>query len=184
MVWLSYDDPLPTQKENMNLDITALLASPIGIAEVKSLALCLTTEQLQAYLLSNDLRTARNAAWTLTHKSAHDIGTLPQAMLVDLAMSTDNVSLRRLTLSLIERQAMKEEELRSDFLDFCLLHMTMLEEPSGVQALCMKIAYKMCAFYPELMQEFETTLHLMHTEHYKPGMRSLMKKIRKQTPTR
>ena len=72
---------------------------------------------------------------------------------------------------------MNEEDLRTDFLDFCLEHMASIEEFPGVQTLCMKLAYRMCCFYPELMDELKRTLEMMDIEYYKPAVKGLRQRI-------
>lgn len=155
------------------------LSKRIGINEVKALAKDVPPTELYELMRSDDDTTRRNAAWAMTHKSDSEIALLPQQELIDLVLTTESTPLRRLTLNLIARQPMEAEGVRSDFLDFCMAHMVMLEEPPGVQALCMKLAHRMCGFYPELMHEFRETLRLIHIEHYKPGMRCVIKKLRK-----
>lgn len=160
--------------------ILEVIGNPLGAADVKRLAKEVPTERLFEYIFDTDSHVARNAAWVLTHKPTHELMPLPPERLVDMTLTTPNTSLRRLTLALIERRGIKEEDLRTDFLDFCLQHMMMLDEPTGVQALCLKLAHQMCSFYPELMREFGETLHLMQPEDYKPGMRHLIKKVKKE----
>ncbi|MBO4600186.1 MAG: hypothetical protein J5641_05560 [Bacteroidales bacterium] len=149
--------------------------------EVRRMAAEMPALSLFECLYDADDRVARNAAWVLTHKPVSEISTLPQDRLIDLAITTPGSALRRLTLNLIEQQPMAAEEVRTDFLDFCLSHMVMLEEPPGVQSLCLKLAYRMCSLYPELMPEFVATLNLMPTEFYKPGLKYLIKKIKQST---
>ena len=67
--------------------------------------------------------------------------------------------------------------LRTDFLDFCFEHMVSIEEFPGIQTLCMKLAYRMCSFYPELMDELKHTLEAMEIEFYKPAVKCLRKRI-------
>ena len=43
--------------------------------------------------------------------------------------------------------------------------------------LCMKLAYRMCSFYPELMDELKRTLEAMEIEYYKPAIKCLRKRI-------
>ena len=74
-------------------------------------------------------------------------------------------------------EKMQEHTLRTDFLDFCLEHMASVGEPPGVQALCMKLAFRMCQFYPELSEELRRTLESMDADSYKPAVVSLIKKI-------
>ena len=92
-------------------------------------------------------------------------------------MLTENPSVRRLTLNIIERLKMGEDNLRTDFLDFCFDHMTRLDEFSGIQSLCMKLAFRMCQFYPELSDEFMRTLEAMEIDYYKPAVKGLRRKI-------
>ena len=83
----------------------------------------------------------------------------------------------QLTLNIIERLEINEEDLQTDFLDFCLEHMVSIEEFPGVQTLCMKLAYRMCSFYPELMDELKLTLETMAIEYYKPAVKGLRQRI-------
>ena len=175
------------------------LRESLGGAEVRALAKEVPCSLLLPCLAEEeDIRVARNAAWVLTHKSPTEIRTLPQDGLIDLSLAkspteirtlpqdglidlslaTPDTSLRRLTLCLVERQGIAAEEVRTDFLDFCLLHMRLPQEPPGVQALCMKLAYSMCSPYPELLHEFQETLNLMQPEQHKPGVKHLINKIK------
>ena len=83
----------------------------------------------------------------------------------------------QLTQNIIERLEINEEDLQTDFLDFCLEHMVSIEEFPGVQTLCMKLAYRMCSFYPELMDELKLTLETMAIEYYKPAVKGLRQRI-------
>lgn len=161
-----------------------LLSERIGIKEVKVLAKEQPVEMLWQLVLGDDSLKGRNAAWVLTHKPLSEICQLPYQQMIDLAIATPSVPIRRLTLCLIERIPMDPEQLRTDFLDFCLQHMIMLEEPSGVQALCMKLAQRMCAYYPELEHEFYETLRMAHKEFFKPGVTHLIKKYLAKSPNK
>jgi hypothetical protein len=152
----------------------------LSIDDIRSLAGRMPTEVLFEAIYDSDSQVARNAAWVLTHKPKSAIAHIPQERLIDYALTTPDSSLRRLTLSLIERQGIAQEDIRTDFLDFCLGHMVMLEEPTGVQSLCMKLAHSMCSHFPELEHEFRQTIGLMHSEHYKPGLKHLIKKYNKE----
>ena len=124
-------------------------------------------------------RVARTALWALTKGTDQELATL-QLMLyefIDLAMSTENSSVRRLSLNLVERLDMGEEDITTDFLDFCFEHMVDIEEYPGVQTLCMKLAFRMCQFYPDLMDELKRTIEAMQIEYYKPAVKSLRARI-------
>ena len=117
--------------------------------------------------------------WGLTKATDEELSKLQVILdeLIEQAIQTENSSLRRLTLNIIERLKMNEEDLRTDFLDFCLEHMASIEEFPGVQTLCMKLAYRMCCFYPELMDELKRTLEMMDIEYYKPAVKGLRQRI-------
>ena len=93
------------------------------------------------------------------------------------AMQTANSSVRRLSLNIVERLEMSEEDLRTDFLDFCFEHMIDVGEFSGIQSVCMKLAFRMCKFYPELMGELKRTLEAMEIDYYKPAVKCVRNKI-------
>jgi len=131
------------------------------------------------YVFDGDHRIARSALWGLTKASDEELAELQVLLneLIDQAMQTENSSVRRLTLSIIERLKMEEDDLRTDFLDFCLEHMVSIKEYPGIQTLCMKLAFRMCQFYPELAEELKRTIEDMEIDYYKPAVKGLRKKI-------
>ena len=131
------------------------------------------------YVFDSDYRVARSALWGLTKAKDEELSELQMILneLTDQAMQTGNSSVRRLTLNIIERLKMDEDDLRTDFLDFCFEHMVSIEEFPGIQTLCMKLAYRMCSFYPELMDELKRTLEAIEIDYYKPAVKSLRKRI-------
>lgn len=161
-------------------EILQRLRESFGGAEVRALAKEVPCSLLLTCLDDADIRVARNAAWVLTHKPLSEIRMLPPDRLIDLALTTSDTSLRRLVLCLVEKLPMSQEEMRTDLLDFCLLHMRLPQEPPGVQALCMKLAHSMCSPYPDLVREFQETLSIMQPELYKPGVQHLINKMKKE----
>ena len=131
------------------------------------------------FMHHEDYRVARNALWALTKASNQEFEAL-QSMLhefIELAMSAENSSVRRLSLNLVERLKMDEEDLRTDFLDFCFERMIDVEEYPGIQSISMKLAFRMCKFYPELTDELKRTLEAMEIEYYKPAVKSIRNRI-------
>ena len=142
------------------------------------------------YIFDLDYRVARSALWGLTKATDKELSELQVILneLIDQAMQTENSSVRRLTLNIIERLwvgerssgmrlTLEEDDLRTDFLDFCFEHMVSIEEFPGIQTLCMKLAYRMCSLYPELMEELKRTLEAMEIDYYKPAVKCLRKRI-------
>ena len=131
------------------------------------------------FMHSDDERVARNAFWILTKATDKELSQLQPILneLIDLALTTTSSSVRRLSLNIIERLEMKEDDLRTDFLDFCLEHMADADELPGIQSISMKLAYRMCKFYPELMDEFKATLESMEPDFFKPAVNCVRNRI-------
>lgn len=132
-----------------------------------------------AFMHDEDYQVARNAIWGLTKATDEELQQL-QPMLhtfIDLALSTDNSSVRRLALNTVERLRMEEEDLRTDFYNFCIEHMTDVTEYPGIQSLCMKLAYRISQFYPELQDALIRILEGMEIDYYKPAVKSVQGRI-------
>lgn len=134
---------------------------------------------LIAYLHDDDYQVTRNALWGLTKATDKELSSLQPMLheLIDKALSHENPSVRRLSMNIIVRLKMEEDDLRTDFLDFCLDHMQKPDEYPGIQSLCLKLAYRMCQFYPELMDELRRTLESMDMSYYSPALRSVRNRI-------
>ena len=131
------------------------------------------------YAFSEDYLVARSALWGLTKASKEELSQLQVILneLINQAMLTGNSSVRRLSLNIVERLEMSEDDLRTDFLDFCFEHMMDVEEFPGIQSVCMKLAFRMCKFYPELMDELKRILEAMEIDYYKPAVKGVRSKI-------
>ena len=141
------------------------------------------------YAFNQDYRVARSSLWGLTKASKEELSQLQaiQNEFIDQAIQTDNSSVRRLSLNVVERLKMDEDDLRTDFLDFCFEHMMDVEEYPGIQSVCMKLAFRMCKFfaersggaerYPELMDELKRTLEAMEIDYYKPAVKCVRNRI-------
>lgn len=138
-------------------------------------------ERLFRAMLSGEGKEASNAAWALTHLPVADnkhIATHREE-LVQLAVSTPEVPLRRLSMALLERLEWGVDDVRIDLLDFCLEHMMRPDEPYGVKALCMKLAYRQCRHYPELCGELKRCLLLMEPSELGAGVKHTRGKLLK-----
>ena len=131
------------------------------------------------YAFDANYRVARSALWGLTKASDKELSQLQVLLdeLIDQAVHTENSSVRRLTLNIIERLELTEDHLRTDFIDFCMEHMVAGDEFPGVQTLCMKLSYRMCSFYPELMEEFKRIVDAMEIDYYKPAVKGIRNRI-------
>ena len=158
----------------MHIDnIKALAKSAHEDAEVR--------ERLFRTMLSGEGKEASNAAWALTHLPKEDniYINMYRAELVQLALITPEVPLRRLSMVLLERLDWGRDDVRTDLLDFCLEHMMRPDEPYGVKALCMKLAYSQCRHYPELCAELKQALLLMEPSELGAGVKHTRGKLLK-----
>ena len=138
-------------------------------------------ERLFRSMLSSEGKEASNAAWALTHLPDSDNQYIDEHReeLVRLAVSTPEVPIRRLSMVLLERLGWGIDDVRTDLLDFCLEHMLRPDEPYGVKALCMKLAYQQCRHYPELKEELRQGLLLMEPTELGTGVKHTRGKILK-----
>lgn len=87
---------------------------------------------------------------------------------------------KRLLLTIIERQAFPKEEIRVDFLDFCIKNILSTGEPASTRSLCAKMAYYQCVHYQELLSELNNVIQLALSDKLTRGVESSFKKILKK----
>lgn len=162
--------------------IKSQLSGRIGKPDVERLARTAEPADLFALLYDADSRTANNAAWVMTHlpNTADPWLAAHQNDLVELAMTIESVTLRRLTMNLLTRTAFAPDDVRTDFLDFCLEVMMSKDETYGVRALAMKLAAAQCIHYPELVAELRLRLNMMEPSMLPAGLRCCRKNILKK----
>lgn len=144
-------------------------------------------EGLFAAMHGDDREEAVHSAWALTHLPKTDNPHIAKHReeLTDLAITTPDTSLRRITLSLLERIDWTVPNIDDvpryyvDLLDFSMEHMMMPDEPYGVRALCMKLAYTLSLPYPELLDELRQSLLLIEPSEIGTGVRHTRNKILK-----
>ncbi|MDE7334902.1 MAG: hypothetical protein K2N10_01145 [Muribaculaceae bacterium] len=130
-------------------------------------------EQLYALTLDPDARVAYNALWVLTHLPAADCRALlhpRRDRLIDCALGETHVGKLRLLLTLLDKLPPERNELRGDYLDFCLERINSTE-PYAIRAFCLKQAYAQCRHYPELLAELRVAIDLMERSELPPGLR-------------
>ena len=132
----------------------------------------------QRFIHDEDYQVARNALWGLTKATDKELSALQPILdeLIELAMQTDNSSVRRLTMNVIVRLKITND-FRTDFLDFCLDHAVDVAEYPGIQSLAIKLAYTMCSYYPDLKEELIRTLEGMEIEYYEPAVKCIRSRI-------
>ena len=139
-------------------------------------------EELYQLTLDNDRRVAINALWTFTHFALADNEWLyaKHDQLIDRCLKEKDATKLRLMLNLLLRQPFDEEDIRTDFIDYCLMRLTDPKSPYAVRAQCIKLAYEQMKYWPELLNELRQTLELISCEPLSPGLRSAWRQVMKK----
>ena len=142
-------------------------------------------EELYILISDEDVRVSYNALWVFTHFDLANNKWLyaKHDELIDKAIAEKHEGKRRLLLTLILRQPFDRDTLRTDFIDFCFDTIQSSHESYANRALCMKLAYEQCRFFPELLSELSNCLEIISAESLSSGLktarRNVMKKILK-----
>lgn len=139
-------------------------------------------EALYALTLDDEPRVSVNAFWVFTHfDDAHNEWLYRyHDDLINRVMGEENVTKRRLMLTLLLRQSFEEENLRADFMDYCVNHITACSQPYAIRACCLKLAYEQMRFYVELLAELQSSLEMLSQEPLSPGLASAKRQIEKK----
>ena len=139
-------------------------------------------EGLYQLTLDDDRRVAVNALWAFTHFAADDNVWLfaKHDQLIDRCLNEKDATKLRLMLNLLLSQPYTEEDIRTDFIDFCLARLTDTRAPYAIRAQCIKLAYEQMRHWPELLDELLQTLNMISCEPLSPGLRSAWKQVMKK----
>ena len=139
-------------------------------------------EELYQLTLDTDRRVATNALWVFTHFALADNAWLyaKHDQLIDRCLNEKDATKLRLMLNLLLRQPYTEEDIRTDFIDYCLMRLTDPKSPCAIRAQCIKLAYEQMKYWPELLNELRQTLEMISCEPLSPGLRSAWRQVMKK----
>lgn len=160
------------------------LAGRLYINDIRLLAADDTlSAREELYRLTDDTeeRVGYNALWAMTHFASSANGWLATKRdgLINQLLACNHVGKKRLLLTLLDRLSVQPEDIRTDYLDFCLAAINS-SEPYAIRVFCMKQAYAQCRLYPELLQEFSAILEMTDQSELSPGLKSAKRNILKQ----
>ena len=170
---------------NMKETITSLsvlrnqLVGRIHIEDVRRIVDCITNDDGDVivkalyHLLSDaDQRIAYNAAWVLSCSDGKVIKFLIryQNQLIDLLIGTKDKSFARILFSILRRQTFEKNNLRTDFLDFCLNEIVNSNQAIAIRVHAIYVSYSLCKAYPELLNELFMTLQMLESETLSAGL--------------
>lgn len=162
-----------------------MLTGRIGLGDIRRICSMASDndcrESLFALIFDADARVGYNALWVLTHFEAGDRQWLISRRndLINHMLATDHNGKQRLILTLLEGMPTAKDDLRTDYLDYCLSRINSTL-PYGIRALCLKQAFAQCRHYPELIQELRAEIELMDRNELSPGVASARRKVLRQ----
>lgn len=167
------------------MDVERILSDKINIPDIKRIASWASKsrenrERLWALVHSPDRRTSVNALWTMTHFPSAESGwlhTLRNEM-IDMLLAETDAGKKRMLLQILRDQDYNPDDIRTDFLDFCMTKINSECEPYAVRCFSIYTAFKMCLHYPELIAELEQRLDMMQFQPLSPGLRSALRQTR------
>ena len=131
--------------------------------------------------MTNDTnrRVATNALWLFQHfaKADNEWFYAKHHELIDRSLTTSDDTVLRLTLSLLLRQPFEESQVRTDFIDYCLDHLTDARQPYAIRSQCIKLAYLQMRYWPELLDELKRTLELVARNPMSPAIKSAWRQV-------
>lgn len=134
---------------------------------------------------SQDRLTSANTLWVMTHLTDTDLDWLTglRDEMIDMLIQEIDTGKKRMLLQILREQEYQPDDVRTDFLDFCMSKINSECEPYAIRCFSIYAAFKMCRHYPELVAELEQHLDMMKYQSLSPGLQSALRqtkdKIRK-----
>ncbi len=167
------------------MDVETTLSDKINIPDIKKAATWATEsaknrEKLWTWVHSDDRRMSVNALWTMTHLPASESGWLVSLRdeMIDMLLTETDTGKKRMLLQILRYQDYGADDIRTDFLDFCLSKINSECESSAVRCFCIYTSFKMCSHYPELIAELEEHLDMMRFQALSPGLKSALRQTK------
>ena len=170
------------------MDLKNTLSERIGARDIRAIcALCAcdegraTKEELFALAFDADDRTGYNALWVFTHFTGDEKKWLRhrRTELTDLLLATTHTGRKRLILTILEGMPTAPEDVRTDYLDYCLSRINSADT-TAIRSLCLKQAFAQCRFHPELLDELKNEIDLMDSAPLSPGIKSARRNVLKK----
>ncbi|MDE6384060.1 MAG: hypothetical protein K2K79_06915 [Paramuribaculum sp.] len=159
-----------------------VLGKRIGLRDINHMRYMAADDNIRASLFAlindPDDRVGYNALWIFTHFNSEELRWLipRRNYLIDYLLAANHIGKQRLILTLLDRMPTAKDDLRTDYLDFCLSRINSTL-PYGIRALCLKQAFAQCRHYSELMQELRWEIEMMDRNELSPGVASARRQV-------
>lgn len=165
--------------------VEAMLSRKINKPEINKIVAWVSGKPDNLSLLwrlgcSKDRRTGVNALWTLTHLPDSDSEWLLSIRddIIDMLLEETDVARKRMMLQILRGQEYDADDIRTDFLDYCLSKINSECEPYAIRCFSIYAAFRMCRHYPELVAELESHLDMMRLQSLSPGLKSALRQTK------
>lgn len=172
---------------DMIQDINTVLKGRLGKREIQEVVAWIyqnssNREKLLALAFDDDEKISSNALWCMTHLRACESQWLlsHQDFFIDSLLKEKNIARKRMLLQILRNQEYKADDIRVDFLDFCMSNINSETEPYAIRCFSLYIAIKLCRFYPELISELQERVSMLSREPLSPGLRCAKRKVQKE----
>lgn len=137
--------------------------------------------QLYSLMKSEETKISWRAAWACEKLSeSNPEWFIPKyAEITSLALSTKHSGTKRLFLSILYNLPVPSE-FPVELYNFCLEKMLSPDEAIAIQALSVKLAYKIALKEPELLSEIRLYLENAETEYFSTGVKNCIKNTLKK----
>lgn len=168
----------------MSTAIESILSQRINLPEIHRLVSWAADDDKRDRLLelahSTDTRTSVNALWTISHFPSRENMWLQshQDDFIDMLLTETVTAKKRILLQILKVQDFDGDNIRTDFLDFCLSKINSECEPYAIRAFSIYCAFRMCRHYPELLAELQEHLDMLSLQPLSPGLRSALRQTK------
>lgn len=166
------------------MNVRELLSRRIHMPEVKSVVSWAAGSRENIAALwrlarTEDRMTSVNALWTMTNLPGNDAETVVslRGEMIDMLLVEADTGKKRMLLQLLRSREWGADDLRTDFLDYCLSKINSECESYAVRCYSLYLAYDMCRHFPELTAELQQQLELMHYQPLSPGLKSALRQV-------
>jgi len=165
------------------MNIEELLSQRINLPEVRRVVSWAVGSRENSDILwrlvnSSDRRTSVNALWAMTHLPESEWLVSLRDDMIDMLMTETDASKKRMLIQLLREQEYEADDIRTDFLDFCMSKINSECEPYAVRCFSIYAAFKMCRHFPELIAELNGHLEMMCFQSLSPGLKSAVKQTK------
>lgn len=181
-VFFAYDESMVQEIEKLRISLSRRMSKEAILAFAETVNGC-DCDKILPLIAEDDKELSGNAAYVLlcAQKSLQNCLSGHTGFIMDVVQSTPFEKSRRLLLSLLEKLPSDTTNINVKFLDYCIDGILSAKTPSAIKVSCIKLAFRQCVAYKELLAELKMVLDTMDVSLLAPSVvcvrRNIMKKL-------